>query len=397
MDENGTNPSDLKSTAIASVDWYEIGGQVTWDDQDSEYEFRKLDHVLRKAQDRKFPEPWTIAGKTVLVYPGGIGSGKQSRMSYRIEWGPLVIGLADRPSESRQLNNFYLKASGEACLLLGMRAILDFQYEIIRSFCGVLSDSWLKRIDLCVDLPGVSVKDHLVPAYLQDQFITSTEDWGAYAGPKGPKGFAFSSSRRIRVNAYDKLYEVKRKGPDYQQAMVQYRWRGSWPESATRVEYQIRKPWLDQYSIGGTAADTLVRLGDLVAKVTSEGPRPLLRFTSTRPDREHGHQGRAKTLPLWREITEAFRSGFSPEILPLARLNRGNITVIKALKSIRGYLTKAAATCGKSVKSLSDAIEFLEEMQQSQWSTDEEWEKAWETHAMKLGTFDTATPARRAA
>lgn len=375
--------------AVASVDWYEVGGQVAWDEDDSQYEFQKLEDVFRRAQDQKHPEPWSIADKTVLVHPGGIGSGRQSRMRYRIEWGPVMVGLADRPSTSRQLSNFYLKASGEACLLLGLKSVLEFQDGLIRSFCGRLKDSWLKRIDLCLDLPDVSVKDDFVPAYLEDRFVTSAASWGAYAGPNGPSGFSFGSKIGLRMNAYDKLAETRTKGADYQQAMVQYRWGNSWPEKATRIEYQVRKAWLDQFSVS-SAPDAVMRLGDIVAKVTSEGPRPFLRFTETRPDRENGHQERAETLAIWKSTITAFRTGFDAGVQPLERLKRSSITGSRAFAFIRGYLTKAAAVGGVAIRSLSDAMQYLEAMHNGNWCCDEDWQRCWEQHAMRLGTIDLA-------
>lgn len=303
-----------------------------------------------------------------------------------------MVGLSDRPSTSRQLSNFYLKAPGEACLLLGLKDILDFQDKLIQNFNGRLYDSWAKRIDLCLDLPQLSVKSDLNSAYLDQRFVTSASAWGAYSSQSGPSGFSFGGGKSgLRLNIYDKLAQTRSRGSDYQQAMVQYRWGESWPSEATRVEYQIRKVWLDNFSFL-SAPEVLNRLGDITKKVTSEGPRPFFRFTETKPDRENGHQSRAETLHLWRQLSDIFRKGFDSGVKPLERLQRGNITSSRAFSLIRGYLTKAAAVSGIKIESLEDAQHYLKSLHQGMWSSNEEWLQAWQRHATKTGTIDSAKP-----
>ncbi len=350
--------------------------------------FQTLEAVFQRAKELRKPIPWELVDRTVLVHATGMGAGSQSRMRYQVESGGILIGLTDRHSSGRRHANFQLLAKGEACLMVGLAGILEFQESLIRELGGELTDSWGKRMDLCFDVPGVSIHNDLYPAFKERRFITSSVKWSTYDGPQGVTGFSIKSND-LTLNIYDKLQQIQHKGEDYRAAMLQHRWNNTWPKSAIRIEFQIRKPWLDKHSIL-TAPEMLSQRRDIITKLLSKGPRPFVRFTNTLPDRENGHQDRVKTLPFWDWITKVFPSGFPDGIKPLVRLNRDNLTGLSDARMLLGCVTKAAAKLDIAIHSQSDAVLFFQELLARASLTDEKCFGTWSQHAIKLGTNDTA-------
>lgn len=311
-------------TAVASVDWYEIGGVVLW----KRGTFPELERAFREAQQTRKPVSLQVGKYSVLVQPEGWGKKRESYMRYKIIWENIVVGVSERHASNRQLYNFYLWASGHACVVLGLEAILEFQHSLIKSLGGRLDDSWIKRIDVCLDISGRSVIDELIQKLRDGCFVTSSRD---QKGENSPikiydQGFAIPTEG-IRLTAYDKIAEMKKeeRGNDYWQAMIQNRWGGVLPTYATRVEFQVRKGRLFELGMK-TAPDVLNRLNEVVAHVTSEASRSFFRFTATPPDLKNGHHSRAKTLPLWKEIIECLQRGFQPLSQRQMRRIRGRRT-----------------------------------------------------------------------
>ena len=297
---------------------------MRWDNRRLEV----LDAVHQKARELGKPVPWRLSDMTALVHPKGMPVGNNSWLKYRVEFAGIEIGIADRHSCGRTSANFRLQAPGESCLMVGLPGILDFQDSVIRELGGQIVDSWLQRADFCADLPGVSIYDYLLPAFNAKHFVSTASKWFPYDGPGGATGFSFCSTG-LTLNVYDKLKETRRKGGDYKQAMKQYRWGGKWPKSATRVEWQTRKPWLGTDSIR-SRSDLMSHLGSIVARLTGANSRQLVRFTTASPDRKNCNQGRAKTDPHWAEIIQAFQTGFPAGIKPLPQLQRSGIRTTSA-------------------------------------------------------------------
>ena len=348
---------------------------MRWDQRSLEI----LDAVHQKARELGKPVPWRMADMTALVHPTGMPVGNNSWLKYRVIFAGIEIGISDRHSSGRRNSNFKLQAPGESCLMVGLPGILDFQDAVIRELGGQLVDSWLQRADFCADLSGVSIYDYLLPAFNAKHFVSTASIRTDYAKTGDATGFSFCSEG-LTLRVYDKLKEVQRKDELYKQAMVQHRWGGQLPKSATRIEWQTRKPWLGTASIR-SRSDLMSQLGTIVARLTDANSLQLVRFTTAPPDRKNGHQGRAKTDPHWAEINLAFQTGFPEGIKPLPQLQRSGITGDQLIKIAVGCLTKAAAMQGIHIHSAEDATAFLKRHSPN----DAKWHQSWETHAIKLG------------
>ena len=376
--------SDSYPGAVFSIDWLETGGLVHW--YETTDTLRQIERLREAAKAGNEPEPYVLGNQEVLVQPTGIGSGKQQHLSYRIEWPGVMLAFDTRNQDSRQHANFYLKIMGQACLVDGALATLAKAEEIIKELGGTLHDDWVKRIDLALDLPDVDLQEVFLPAFRETHFVASGSQWNAWDGKQGCTGFTIGTQSRCKLNVYDKLAETKKKDELYQLAMQQNRWGGRVPKSATRIEYQLRKPWLDQFCLT-TTEHVLKLLPAIVARLTELEKRPFFALTAQAVDRKNKHQSRCPRLPAWIKAVRTFQDLAGEPSEPLKRVQRSRIDGRKGTLSAVGYLQSIAAQSGRCVSNASDLIEFLREQIDRNEITDADLQIKWEKKARKAGTF----------
>ena len=375
---------------VTSIDWLTTAGMIAWDAM-SELEFQGLERAYREAYQLKQPQPYTLAGCPLFVHSTGMGTGKQSRLNYRLNWAGVTIGFADRPAPKRNQYNFQLQVPGKPCLLIGAREARQKALDMIGELNGSLMEEWVRRVDICIDVVGLDLKEELLPAFNEKRFVTSATTWNSYDGKDGTTGFSMGSSSRVRLNVYDKRHEASTKqSNDYLRGMIDRRWGGELPKQATRIEFQIQKQWLDGY--GYRDADSvLVGLPDIMHKLTGDGSRAFVRFTESMVDRENKHQSRAETLPVWRNIIKEAQRQLGEPQHELKPIQRGSISNKRSHRVIRGLLTQLAATRGEAIENFDDALEQLRKLEAMEGDGDEAWADTWERKAREAGTLDAVT------
>lgn len=373
--------------AVFAIDWLETAGCVRWDDTRSRQEFIRLLDLQNLARINNAPEPVQFGPHAGYLHPRGIGSGRQTRLPYRFEFHGIMLALSPSEDSSRQFNNYYLKIPGSACLVFGARESWQMAHDVVRELGGELDDEWLRRLDLCVDLPGYALADVLQPAFDAGQFLTSAKNWNPWDGVGGKTGFTVGSRKSLSLNVYDKLAEVNKKHDEViHRAMIDRRWGGVEPEAAARIEYSASRAYLQ--SIGAdTVQDSLKNLGAIVEKLTATAPRPFFRMTDGVPDKANKHQSRAATLPEWEQIVEVFREQAGKPVGPLPAVRRGRMKLTRKYRMVRGFLASAAADLQRGVKSVKDAVELLLYLDSVNSGTDEEWAEVGERKAREAGTW----------
>jgi hypothetical protein len=375
--------------ATFAIDWLEIAGCILWDDATSREQFWRLDQIQLAARETRKPQVVNIGMMEGLLHGQGMGGGQQSHLEYRFEWRDILFAISSRREPTRQLSNFYLKITGEPCLIVGAYEARKIIQEVITSLGGVIVDEWPRRIDVCLDLPGVSVTEELQPAFEQAQFLTVAKQWNSFDGREGKTGFKVGSRARLQCNVYDKLRDsMNNHNCVYHRAMIDRRWNGLIPKHATRVEYQMKRAWLSNYGGIRTVDEALSRMGDIVAKLVSHDHLPFFCLTTTKPDRANKHQSRAEVLPLWDRIVSTMIARAGDRMEELRPIKRNEITAKKAYQMVRGFLTTVASQWGYPVESLEDGIEVLKELYRRNDGIAADWELRWEAKARKAGTYD---------
>lgn len=374
-------------SSVFAIDWWESSGVVEWHSPVAAPFFHRLHDHQRQAREWKSSVPVEFGRRSMLLRESGMGRGRQAHLEFVMECGPMMLAFSTREKASRKLANLYLKIPGEACLLWGAEQTRDEIISLLREHGGVLVDEWVRRIDLCLDLPGCDLRESLMPAFEAGQFLTSAKKWNLWDGVDGKTGFTFGSRPGLLLNVYDKLREVTRRDEAYRLAMMERRWGGVVPAAATRVEYQIGKAWLDQYGLR-TAENVLVQLPDIVAKLVGKEPRHFVYFTNRVPDRDNRHQSRVEVHSIWGQIVEAMQQSAGEPRSKLRPIERASMSLKGAWGMVLSGLTTAAARTGRYCASLDDAKQMLELLHERNGGSDEDWERRWEQKARKLGTFD---------
>jgi hypothetical protein len=384
------SPSPLSPHVVSYVtafDWLELGGILDVSGADDQ-QFFLLDKVVDDARVAKREQGFNLAKRPVLVFPSGIGTGGQARLPYRLEWAGVTFAFANRPATERSRFNFYCKIPGEACLIHGAIEAKDAVLEMLEAMGLRVSDLWVRRADVCQDAPGLNLRDVLYPAFMDGRFVSTATRWNPWTGVRGPTGFTIQGSS-VSLNVYDKRMDVMTRHTElYAQAMVQRRWGGVLPDAATRIEYRIRKTYLDSFGLK-TFDQVIERLPDVFARLSGDEARPFFRMTQTKVNRANGHQSRSETLPLWQELMTSLCQSLSERREPLKPIDRKRITGKRAFGIIKGLLVGYAASKNEIIENLDDAIHQLRLLHELNAAVDEDWAKSWTDKARKFETLDT--------
>ncbi|MDZ4683591.1 MAG: hypothetical protein SH850_00795, partial [Planctomycetaceae bacterium] len=376
------------SVATFAIDWWETAGIVDWDMTVAKDQFARLHDQLRKAVEAKTPLPFDLPGYSCILHERGMGSGRDSRREFRIEYCGITIGLSTRECSKRQLYNFSCLVPGNACLLVGAAESRKIVQDIVTLLGGTITDEWVRRLDLCLDVPGLSLRDELLPAFEAGQMTTTATRWNSWDGKKGKTGFSVGSRPRLKLNCYDKLLDtIEKQNGVYQVAMQERRWNGVVPEAATRLEYQIGKEWLDVYGLTD-AEYALGSMADIVAKLVEKEPRRFFCLLSRKPDRANHHQSREELLPVWAELIQVMLARAGEPSGPLRPIPRFGASLANVWARVRGGIVTASAMRGVYLGSLADAQNTLEWMHGQHGGSDDDWESRYLKRARELGTLD---------
>jgi len=164
------------------------------------------------------------------------------------------------------------------------------------------------RVDCCVDQPGVEVGIY-TDLLRRRCFISRGRAIAEFESgcpfvtyTNGRKSTGFTIGKALMLRVYDKLAET-----DHQEAkrgvMIERRWGGVLPESATRIEFQTRREKLKEFGID-TMQDYWEKRGNFVAYLVGE----WIQFTSREYDSRHTE--RAEVHALWADAQARFCAAF---------------------------------------------------------------------------------------
>jgi hypothetical protein len=382
----GLNPHISKKPLFwAGFDWLTINLQIEWDswltDRIGGTSLKlKLEDLANTARERGEPvevEEW--GGK---IHPGGGKIGGVKYCKFKIERADSIILIADAQKYAGDWPNVKVEISGERCLVYPGGATAAYRSAMLwlEEIGANIHKERVSRADICADFPGLSM----------DTFYAAYEKkwWTCRSNRRRPdisNGISlYFGSSDIVLRIYDKLAEMRasalRGQPAKYEHMCAKRWGGHEPESAVRVEYQLRRDWLKLH--GADTVDDLTRLApDFVGYLTGAheaDPIPFIAAINTVPEYIHlmefeetrrwfrfltrkadnKHPERNKTLPDWVVVQEAFADVFrlSESIIEIDP-NRADIETL--LKQAFGVLECAACNKGYEVPGKTSAAPEL--------------------------------------
>ena len=384
LSSHNTNLESIKETAVVAIDWLETAGVIEWDTSEESELRDEVCRLYTTAAEMNHEEPIVLNGMQCLIQPTGLGRGRQSRMTYRITCGKTTLAFSLRENATRQNSNLVITIPGESCLLYGGLVMRDWAHQVIEDLGGVVDDEWVRRIDVCVDLPGVDASELLLPLCNVGQYISTVTKGATHFDKTGLTGFTIGSRDRLQLQIYNKLREAMTKNDAaYFEAMLQKRWKDL-PKCATRVELRIGRGWICQWN-QDRADDVIDNLGSLVRHILLNERRVFFKLLAEMPDRKNKHQSRCEILPLWSEISQVLVQDSGKDGLELTKIERGQISLGRAYKCIRSMLSKAAAIRGETISGLGDAIKQLQSLEQLNDGTDEQWREVWLKKQREIG------------
>jgi len=370
----------------AGVDWFQVAACAHWNHQKADGVFKRLRKAKEVAQERRKVASLNFGSDSVSVTGSGTGGGRDSHKEIQLIWNDARVGLSERDNPTRQLSNASLLVSGGPCLIVGASAAWEFFQRYIQIAGGEIIDAWIRRLDICVDVPGLSFNDTVCPVLTAGNVVTRCRDPHFHLSGDLAVGYSIGNSSRLRVLIYDKLHETRHKhDPVYVAAMIQRRWGGVVPLSATRFEWQMGRAYLTQFGLD-TVKETVERLPDLYSKLTDESGGAF-RITTEKPDRENGHQSRAVTHPIWDKVVQIGRQKIGEASQPLTRLDRSGLDESRAIKQIIGNVTSIADRRQIFCGSKSDLLKLVKETMDNHQVDDELILESFRTKAQKSGTW----------
>jgi hypothetical protein len=352
-----SNTPPPSSIWIAAEDWFELNLYVKWHPTKWDELTKKLDECKHWAGIRDSPTSltgWNVNGKSIAVEPIGAKSGKGTKGIYsrwRFTYDELIrFRVVNRQLSHETMPNVGVSIDGRACTLDHAENLYRRSVELIEALGGEVLKNKLSRVDICLDMPGVPL-DAFERCFDEKRYICRANARSKHES----YGITVSFGQNpIMARIYDKLREVEKKAdPVKELAMKVHRWGGDFPDEATRVEFQIRRDGLKSHGID-TVQDYLDRRASLASYLTEE----WLRLTAAHVDKKNKNQSKARTLPLWQEVSEnlvAWGAGATAELDPL---KKEDANVLQLFKQMLGVAKAAAKFQGKDGLTDKDLLAY---------------------------------------
>lgn len=378
---------DALRKGVGSRDWLSGAGCGTWDKERSTAFFSRVEELKRKHGNAKTDIFYDGLDIPALLSPRGIGFGNVAHLEVVLYFNGMMLAVSPRDSDSRQLWNFQYKIPGEPCVVHGADECFDYVFQVLGEIGFTVTDDWISRMDLTFDVADYDMNDFPVTAFTEGRFLTTAKKWTLHDGTKGKTGYTIGGGNRISFTCYNKLEEAFRKHKDdYVKAMIDKRWGGRIPDSATRFEYRLMRNYLADHGIN-RGSDAFMHLPGLIGKITSSGPYPFFVITDKVPDRKGKHQSLVNPDPEWLAFVNAFQAWTGEEAKPLPSKVRVDVCDIRAFERICGSLTSIAARNDRKVNGKHDLFELFLEMCTTYKKSDSDVKKNFELKRRKLHSF----------
>lgn len=311
------------------LDWFEATGYGEWDGRNKE----KFKLVQQAAQARG--EQWAAVeldhgnSKSIaLLHERGVGKGF-SYQPFVVNVGGIVVGFGAVPfsGEENHRAACWVRVSGAIFLQVGEGGVLRRVAKIMR-WLGLSCEFKTGRLDLAVDLPGVSVK----------QFHdTWDEGRGSVQKARSVKVMYENGditglivhSNVVRLVIYDKRLEVVSQSPDKLPDMMTKRW-GGLPDQCVRVEFQVRLSKLPRERKPQTLEDCIGHAWRLFSWLSLK----WFRLCDGVADRSH--TTRATVAPCWALMYRAAELVFARLDQPLPELAPAEVSKEALLAQFMG-------------------------------------------------------------
>lgn len=298
-------------------DWLEVSLWIRWEGWD---QLRTLLDA-KKSQARAQADGHdtqrgdcllTVDDDEFVMMPTGTASdGKGPRYSWRLKRDGITYCIANRESPDSPYPSMKIVVGSLPLMVRSAEQVWEICKRDISNLGGEIVKNVLSRVDVCVDLAGVSVEEFILRKRSRQYICRAVagEEFEASVHTVGERCTGFRIGARgaaLSLNVYDKLHEVCQKNDEAKlAALIEHRWGGAMPDCATRVEWRFHREKLAALEITSVESWFEKRL-NVFAYVSED----WVRFTEGEVDREQHHHGRASVWSVWEKIKSAAQRFF---------------------------------------------------------------------------------------
>ncbi len=258
----------------------------------------------------------------------------------------------------------------------GHRAAWAQAVRILEEVGIVVDRTNVARIDLCVDLPGVSVDPFCDAVYGKEVISRIKSQVAFYRKHTGEwSGCAVGTRASVHLRIYDKIEELKTRSVAERTAkeyvLIERRW-GVMPEKATRVEFQIKGEWLKRkWKDCAQIGEVFDKLGGISEYLF----RQYFRLVDGEVDRENKNQSKTVTLELWEKVTAMQLEWVGRVAIPLAKMEKKPVDRSRQVKRFFSSALAVAATHPNRGTSRQDFLQLMLETLVREMGADQDWLK----------------------
>ena len=309
----------------------------------------------------------------VFIAPGGKGRGL-AHSEWVLNYRGIMIRISDR-QRADELHNVFVEIQSMPLMEFGLEGCVAALREVLDALGYRWRDESISRVDVCADVPNVTVQK-FAKAVHNGRVITRANKRGEHNRLTfSERGTVTGETQTLEIGKkssatflriYDKLEESKR--DEYKRHLcVSKRW-GTLPDSAVRVEFQLRREAVRKAGIK-TLKDLSQRVGSLCAYLTHD----WFRITARVPDRGNGHQRRFASSALWKHVSSAFQSWTGGVDLPREAVATKGVPEARLLRQGVGVLSRVLASRGVVPSSSHEAGEAILKLVVSEFGDDVVW------------------------
>lgn len=421
-DSQGRQP-ERTSEYAGGEDWFEASLWVRWDGWDQLRTSLEAAREAAKAQaegaEINRADCVVIWNQEYLVHATGSTTGDGGRVyRYRLQKNGVSFLIANTPEPSPEFANVRFTVGSLALMLEGAETIWKRIQADIDDLGGEIEKSTLSRVDVCVDLPEIAVAA-FEERWRDGRYITRAREseeydptgeasvhWRGRGDKRKCTGIRIGSKgAALKLNVYDKLYEVTKKRDEAKlEALIKYRWGGSIPNCATRVEVQMRREKIKEMTwkettIGPDGEEVVVvhhvdSVEDWMAhraEVMGYVLGAWLRFVEEF-DAENGHYDRAETWDLWRRVRESAVAFLGGAKVAADRVRKFRFSVKQLVAQSIGTISSAIVyTRGVLMDKSEFVAEYIDEAVRAIDSMP--WQEMQRRQCKKRSRFEASLPA----
>lgn len=344
---------------------------VDWSGADISALASELQRLKNKAQHptpNEEPEPFQTMTFSYVVKPVAMNPAKReyTHLPYYLTDGGIAFGIRFTDATSKEAHfNVRVEIGSLPLIVYRLEEVwAEIEYRL-EQMGGKILRTCLSRVDLCVDLPGVS-PTAFVEALLHGNVIcrarkkryfnvldiadSDSVELGLYQEGVQKTGISIGAGN-ILLRIYEKIRESQNR-EDKLLALVEHRF-GELPEVATRVEFELKSEALRNLTILGKA-DFIHTLEDWFlcrTEIMEYLCNHWVRFLKPGADKHNTDRLTEEDyLPEWQSVLSLFRSWMGEALCTVDRtVKRVKMTCETYLRQIVGLFAACFVASGHDI------------------------------------------------